>query len=91
MAILTIILGIIIWFVFGSMREDWNTTSTKGKLVYILVLVIICILFLICFTNYITNNFISDGGRSWSDLSDVEKENARWAYEAQQAINEYGN
>ncbi len=25
-------------------------------------------------------------GRSWSDLSETEKANARWAYSAQQAI-----
>ena len=28
----------------------------------------------------------SSSGTSWSDLSDVEKDNARWAYYAQQAI-----
>lgn len=28
----------------------------------------------------------SSSTRKWSDLSPVEKENARWAYEAQQAI-----
>lgn len=27
-------------------------------------------------------------GRKWSDLSDVEKDNARWAYYAQQAIDD---
>ena len=27
--------------------------------------------------------------RSWSDLSDVEKDNARWAYEVKQAIDSY--
>ena len=31
----------------------------------------------------------SSSSRSWSDLSDIEKENARWAYEAKQAINNY--
>ena len=31
----------------------------------------------------------SSSGRKWSDLSDVEKANAKWAYEAQQAINNY--
>lgn len=30
----------------------------------------------------------SSSGKKWSDLSDVEKENARWAYEAQQAIDD---
>lgn len=29
----------------------------------------------------------SKSGRKWSDLSDQEKENARWAYYAQQAAN----
>ena len=29
----------------------------------------------------------SSSGRKWSDLSDVEKANAKWAYNAQQAIN----
>ena len=28
----------------------------------------------------------SSSTRKWSDLSPIEKENARWAYEAQQAI-----
>ncbi|MBP3938903.1 MAG: hypothetical protein IK955_05800 [Clostridia bacterium] len=28
-------------------------------------------------------------GKKWSDLSDQEKDNARWAYEAQKAIDEY--
>ena len=73
------------------MKDNWSTTSTKVKLIYILVLVVACILCLVCFANFVTNTFLSDEGRSWSDLSDVEKENARWAYEAQQAINEYGN
>ena len=29
----------------------------------------------------------SSSGRKWSDLSDVEKQNAKWAYEAQKYIN----
>lgn len=28
----------------------------------------------------------SGSGKKWSDLSDVEKNNARWAYEVQEAI-----
>ncbi|MBR6785785.1 MAG: hypothetical protein IKM25_05990 [Clostridia bacterium] len=28
-------------------------------------------------------------GRKWSDLSDREKDNARWAYHAQQAADNY--
>lgn len=28
----------------------------------------------------------SSSGTSWSDLSDVEKDNARWAYEVQQGL-----
>ena len=31
----------------------------------------------------------SSSGKKWSELSDVEKANAKWAYEAQQAINNY--
>ena len=29
----------------------------------------------------------SSSGRNWSDLSEKEKANARWAYEVQQEIN----
>ena len=32
----------------------------------------------------------SSSGRKWSDLSEVEKQNAKWAYEAKQAIDKYG-
>lgn len=28
----------------------------------------------------------SSSGRTWSDLSEVEKANARWAYEVQQGL-----
>lgn len=28
-------------------------------------------------------------GKKWSDLNEREKENARWAYHAQQAIEDY--
>ena len=28
----------------------------------------------------------SSSGKKWGDLSDVEKANAKWAYQAQQAI-----
>jgi len=28
----------------------------------------------------------SSSGKSWSDLSDVEKANAKWAYEVQQGL-----
>lgn len=31
----------------------------------------------------------AQSGRSWEDLEDWEKDNAKWAYEAQQAIDEY--
>ncbi|MBE6802696.1 MAG: hypothetical protein E7530_07405 [Ruminococcaceae bacterium] len=31
----------------------------------------------------------SSSGKKWSDLSDREKDNARWAYHAQQAIDNY--
>lgn len=31
----------------------------------------------------------SSSGKKWGDLSDQEKDNARWAYHAQQAIDDY--
>ncbi|MBP3330822.1 MAG: hypothetical protein J6L89_08325 [Clostridia bacterium] len=31
----------------------------------------------------------SSGGKKWNDLSDQEKDNARWAYEVNQYIEDY--
>lgn len=50
----------------------------------IIALVIIVILFLII----PGSGGSSSSGRKWSDLNEQEKDNARWAYYAQQAIDE---
>ena len=37
----------------------------------------------------ISLNAVNDSGTSWGDLSDEEKENAKWAYEVKEAIDDY--
>lgn len=60
--------------------------SGKNKLIFAVVVCVIVVLFAACTSSC---GGSSSSGTSWSDLSDVEKENARWAYQAQQAIDEY--
>lgn len=50
----------------------------------VLVLIIIAIFFG-CFSG---GSSSSSSGKKWGDLNEQEKANARWAYYAQQAINE---
>ena len=57
--------------------------SAKGKVIAVVVLIVS----FIALVSYFASSSGSSSGTRWSQLSDVEKDNARWAYNAQQAIN----
>lgn len=61
-----------------------NTKKQLGDRAQMLIgffVVLVIIVFFVLLTHE------PDNGKKWSDLSDVEKENARWAYEANEYIN----
>ncbi len=67
--------------------KDKACTTVKGKAITVLVLIAAVTATLSLVVSQISNS--SSSGKKWSDLSDVEKDNARWAYHAQQAIDNY--
>ena len=62
-----------------------NQSEPKGSTGIAAIVAIIIVLIISLST---CSGGSSSSGRSWSDLSETEKANARWAYEAQQAIND---
>lgn len=67
-----------------------ESTKSKSKLIAVaLIAIALAILIPLCFVGG-DPNYSSSSGSKWSDLSDVEKENARWAYYAKQAADKYG-
>lgn len=53
----------------------------KNTIITIIVVVIFCVLYLT-----MCGDRGSSSGTKWSDLSDTEKANAKWAYEVKQEI-----
>ena len=62
-------------------------TTPKGKTIAVVIIVAAAIAIVAYFAS---SSSSSSSGRKWSDLSEVEKDNARWAYNAKQAIDKYG-
>lgn len=62
-----------------------NTEILKKNIKPIICVVIFAVIFTSCAT-MCNGSSSSKSGKKWSDLSDVEKENARWAYEVQQSL-----
>ena len=91
MWILAFILGGVVYGMVDSLKKNAKNLSRKAVTVRVIILVVAAVLCLICLIGGLLSIISDSGGRSWSDLSDVEKDNARWAYEAQQAINDYRN
>ena len=58
-----------------------------NKKAVVVCLVLAAILFIGCAV-YAVHSFSTYSGPKWNELSDTEKDNAKWAYEAQQAVNE---
>jgi len=59
-----------------------NNNNNKGSTVAVIIFFVIFAVFFFSFCG----ESGSKSGRKWSDLSDVEKDNARWAYETKQYI-----
>lgn len=57
-----------------------NKNNNSGAVGIIALAIIMGILLSMCSSDS------GSSGRKWSDLSEVEKANARWAYEVQQGI-----
>lgn len=62
-------------------KNDNKGDALKSNIIIAMIVVILIALFNSCDGG-------SSSGTKWSDLSDVEKENARWAYEVQQSLND---
>ena len=59
-----------------------DKAKTIGQIiVFVIALIIAAVLFVMC-----SSPSDSSSGRKWSDLSEIEKENARWAYDVQQGL-----
>ena len=77
--------AILAYVGFMHMRDA--ATVRRGRILggIVFVVAIIAIIAMI----FSGGSDSSSSKRSWSDLSDVEKDNARWAYEVKQAIDSY--
>ena len=56
--------------------------GTIGVVCLVAIFVIIVVIGVSC-----SSSSSSSSGKKWSELSDVEKDNAKWAYEVQQELN----
>ena len=63
------------------MKND-NHSDKTGIIALIIIFVISFAIFAAC------GGFDSNSGTKWSDLSEQEKENARWAYKVKQQIDD---
>ena len=59
-----------------------NSNNSSTVFAYVVLIIMVIIAFASC------GGPSSNSGRNWSDLSETEKENARYAYEVQKYINE---
>lgn len=65
-----------------------NSDLIKLLVACVAIIVVATVIILVVINGAVGSSGSSgSSGRKWSDLSDVEKDNARWAYEAQQYIN----
>lgn len=64
--------------------KDW-----KYFLLGVLVVAVVILIIAAFCGAFKFDNGPFDNSPKYSDLSDTEKENAKWAYEAQQAIDDY--
>lgn len=58
-----------------------NNGKNSGVGGLVIVIIAMALLLSMC-----SSSGSSKSGRKWSDLSEVEKANARWAYEVQQSL-----
>ena len=65
-----------------AVLDDYEKRSAEMKKAFIISMLLTIVL---SFTACVGGGSSSD--RSWSDLSETEKANARWAYEVQQGLN----
>lgn len=60
-----------------------NNKQSGGNFVSVIAAIII---FVVMFAMCGDSGRSSNSGKKWSDLSEVEKANAKWAYEVQQGL-----
>lgn len=58
-----------------------DNTKNSGVGPLVILVIVVALLMSMC-----SSSGGSKSGRKWSDLSEVEKQNARWAYEFQQSM-----
>ena len=63
-----------------------NTKKNVILVVLFVIVIVVCSCFVLGGCGSSRSN---SSGKKWSDLTEQEKENARWAYHAKQAAEEY--
>lgn len=79
---------LILAICISVIKDSWNTMNGKARTIVILITIAATIGLIASFGGYISNQSGSSSKTKYSQLSDREKANAKWAYEAQQAIND---
>lgn len=69
----------VIFFIVGmaliiSIKEDWSFLESGQKITRIVILAIVIILFIVCFSNYLSDE-VSSGGSSYSSSSGSSSKN----------------
>ncbi len=88
MFFLIVLCLIVLCICISVIKDSWTTMNAKARTVVVLVTIAATIGLGASIGGYIANNSGSSSKTKYSQLSDREKANAKWAYEAQQAVND---
>lgn len=88
MPVLVIVIGCVIGGYIGTKPDILkNMEALKQNIKPLVCVVIAAVIFASCAT-MCDSGSSKKSGKKWSGLTDTEKANAKWAYEAQQVIKE---